>query len=91
MPKTTDAQNSPKPTETLKPSTNQSAPSNSSSTCHHYEAGRCWDNLEDEAYNQGQDDKYYGRYGASYYEIDDCDNLCKDILEDAYNEGYEDY
>lgn len=73
-------------------STNQSSPSSSTgTTCRHYESGRCWDDLEDEAYSQGQYDKHYGRYGTSHYEPDDCDSLCQDILEDAYNEGYNDY
>lgn len=66
-----------------------SSPSSSSSTCLHYEAGRCWDDLEVEAYSQGQYDKYYGNYGDSYYESDECDQLCQDILEDAYEQGYD--
>ncbi len=76
--------------------TNQT-PSNSSSTpsygniCIHYEYGRCWDDLEDAAYDAGRWDGNYGSYGNSYYESDDCDDLCQDIMEDAYEEGYYDY
>lgn len=73
-------------------------PSNSSSStpsygnvCIHYEHGRCWDDLEDEAYDAGRWDGSYGYYGDSYYEGDNCDDLCQSIMEDAYDEGYYDY
>lgn len=66
-------------------------PSSSGSSCLHYEAGRCWDDLEEAAYSQGQYDKIYGHYGDSYYESDNCDYICQSILEDAYDEGYDDY
>ena len=59
-------------------------------TCHHEEAGRCWDDLEDEAYSAGAYDHEYGYYGASLDYADDCDTLCRDILEDAYDEGWHD-
>lgn len=58
--------------------------------CVHHEAGRCWDDLEMEAYSQGQYDKHYGHYGGSYNEDDDCNAACRDILMDAYDEGYGD-
>lgn len=61
-----------------------------SKTCLHYEAGRCWDDLELEAYDQGRYDKTYGTYGQGYYESGDCDSVCQSILEDAYDEGYYD-
>lgn len=64
--------------------------SSGTSACLHYEAGRCWDDLEMEAYSQGRYDKNYGWYGGSYYESDDCDSVCQDILLDAYEEGYAD-
>ena len=44
-----------------------------------------------EAYSWGQYDKLYGYYGDSYYESDNCGQTCRDILEDAYDEGYSDY
>jgi len=72
-------------------SSSSSQPSPTTSACLHYEAGRCWDDLEMEAYSQGQYDKHYGYYGGSYYESDDCDQICQDILEDAYEGGYYDY
>lgn len=62
-----------------------------SQTCAHYEAGRCWDDLELEAYDQGRYDKAYGRYGQSYYESGDCNSVCQSILEEAYDEGYYGY
>lgn len=72
-------------------STSTNTSGSASRTCQHYEAGRCWDDLEMEAYSQGQYDKLYGYYGDSYYESDNCDQTCRDILEDAYDEGYSDY
>ena len=64
----------------------------SSSNCLHYEAGRCWDDLEDEAYSTGLYDRQNGYYGASVYYDEDCDAICQDILDDAYDEGlYDSY
>lgn len=68
-----------------------SKPNSPGSSCLHYEAGRCWDDLEEEAYSQGQYDKIYGHYGDSYYESDSCDYICQSILEDAYDKGYDNY
>lgn len=83
-------ENAGKPAQS-RPSGASSGPhSSSGSACLHYEAGRCWDDLEEEAYARGRYDKHYGYYGGSYYESDDCDEVCRDILEDAYNQGYED-
>ncbi len=84
------------PAQTEKPTTQTPSNSNSNTpsygnVCVHYEYGRCWDNLEDEAYDAGRWDGSYGYYGDSYYESDNCDDLCQDIMEDAYDEGYYDY
>lgn len=68
----------------------QSIPYVKSDSCLHYEEGRCWDELEDEAYSAGLYDARYGHYGGSYIEDDDCDAVCQDILIDAYEEGYYD-
>ena len=68
----------------------QSIPYARSNSCLHYEEGRCWDKLEDEAYSTGLYDARYGYYGGSYIEDDDCDAVCQDILIDAYEEGYYD-
>ena len=59
-------------------------------SCLHFEAGRCWDELEDEAYSAGLYDQQYGRYGASVYYDESCDSICQDILDDAYDEGWYD-
>lgn len=76
-------------TSIVQSTSNSSSKANSSSSaCAHYEAGRCWDDLENAAYGQGQYDKTYGSYGKSYYETENCDSTCQDILDDAYNEGY---
>ena len=60
-------------------------------TCYHEEAGRCWDDLEDEAYSAGQYDRAYGYYGATLEYAENCDALCRDIIEDAYDEGWYDF
>ena len=62
-----------------------------SSSCLHYEAGRCWDEYENEMYSSGLYDHNYGYYGGSFMPPDDCDQTCQDILEDAYEEGYYDF
>lgn len=67
-----------------------SSGASASGACLHYEAGRCWDDLELEAYDQGRYDKIYGSYGQGYYESGDCDSVCQSILEEAYDEGYYD-
>ena len=58
--------------------------------CYHEEAGVCWDDLENDAYSAGLYDHEYDYYGASYSEPDNCDAICRDILEDAYEEGWAD-
>ena len=79
-----DPDSGPAPTQTSpKPST--------VSSCYHEEAGRCWDDLEDEAYSAGQYDREFGYYGATLEYADDCDALCREIIEDAYDEGWYDY
>lgn len=64
--------------------------SSSSSRCYHYESGRCWDDLELEMYSEGLYDRQYGYYGRSFDYPDDCNALCRDLLEDAYEEGWYD-
>ena len=54
--------------------------------CVHYEYGKCWDDLEDRAYENGYRDAMNG--GHAYYDPD-CTGHCEDIYEDAYYEGYE--
>ena len=80
---------SPTPTQT-QPQPQQPTTYHATPTCYHEEAGRCWDDLEDEAYSAGAYDHEYGYYGASLDYTDDCDALCRDILEDAYDEGWAD-
>ena len=60
------------------------------SSCYHEEDGRCWDDLEDEAYSAGLYDSQFGYYGATLEYAEDCNALCKEIIEDAYDEGYAD-
>lgn len=62
----------------------------STSSCTHYESGRCWDDLELDAYTKGLYDQQFGDYGKSVYYDDDCDQTCQDILDDAYDEGWYD-
>ena len=80
---TSPEQTSSKPASTL--------PSAKSTSCYHYEAGRCWDDLESEIYSNGYYDRENDAYGRSYDYPDDCNSICQDILEDAYEEGYYDY
>lgn len=61
-----------------------SSSSTGNSGCTHYEYGKCWDELEDRAYDDGYRDAEYG--GHSYYDPD-CTGVCEDIYEDAYEEG----
>ncbi len=68
-----------------------SKPTNLTSVCIHYEAGRCWDDLENEAYGNGLWDKDFGDLGGGYNPPDGCTGVCEDIYEDAYYEGYYDY
>lgn len=58
--------------------------------CYHEEGGRCWDDIEDEAYSAGLYDGQFGYYGATLEYAEDCNALCREIIEDAYDEGYED-
>ena len=67
-----------------------SSAKNTTPTCYHEEAGRCWDDIENEAYSAGLYDKQFGYYGASFGYEDDCDAVCRDIIEDAYEEGWYD-
>ncbi|MBR2681322.1 MAG: hypothetical protein IKE23_11350 [Exiguobacterium sp.] len=81
-------ESSPEPAQT--PAQTYTTPSTTSS-CHHEEAGRCWDDLEDEAYSAGQYDRQFGYYGATLEYADDCNALCREIIEDAYDEGWYDF
>lgn len=85
----------PSPSASIEPSTPSRAPSTVSTPdpnhCYHEEAGRCWDDIEDEVYSAGLYDHEYGYYGASLDFDADCDALCRDIMEDAYDEGWYDY
>ena len=97
----TPAESQPTPTEQT-PS--QSTPSQSATTpsatpapanettpsCYHEEYGICWDELEDNNYSAGLYDREYGRYGASVIYPDVCDSVCRDIIDDAYEEGWYD-
>lgn len=67
----------------------QNTTPSSEPVCIHFEAGRCWDDIEDEAYDYGRWDKEFGRYGDGYNPPDDCTGLCEDIYDDAYHEGYD--
>lgn len=58
--------------------------------CYHEEGGRCWDDIEDEAYSAGLYDGQFGYYGATLEYAEDCNALCREIIEDAYDEGYAD-
>ncbi|MBR2709637.1 hypothetical protein IKE72_00990 [Candidatus Saccharibacteria bacterium] len=59
-------------------------------SCYHFSNGKCWDDMESEAYSMGLYDHMYGDYGTSLYYEDDCDRECQDLLEDAYDEGWYD-
>lgn len=90
----TSAPEAPDQTETTttqKPSNSANSTPSYENVCIHYEYGRCWDDLEDKAYDAGRWDGSYGYYGDSYYEGDNCDDLCQSIMEGAYDEGYYDY
>ena len=65
-------------------------PSTKSSSCLHYESGICLDDYEDEAYSYGLYDYSNGYYGASLDYPDDCNTICREALEDAYDEGWYD-
>lgn len=75
---------------------NSSSTTNPSSTtgsnvCVYYEAGRCWDDLENDAYDSGSWDSYFGHEGGGYNPPEGCTGICEDIYEDAYYEGFNDY
>lgn len=54
----------------------------------HYEAGRCWDEIEDGAYESGQRDKEFGYYGGGYNPPDECTGVCEDAYNESYTQGY---
>lgn len=73
-----------------KPASNNSTGTSTNKTpssCFHYEAGRCWDEIDDKAYDDGYFDGRYGSVGSGYNPPEDCTGLCLDIYEDAYYEG----
>ena len=78
----------PQPTPT--PSTTPAPNNNTAPSCYHEEYGVCWDELEDNNYSAGLYDREYGRYGASVIYPDSCDSVCRDIIDDAYEEGWYD-
>lgn len=71
--------------------THQTPSSVSTNTCFDYISGVCLDDYEDEIYSAGLYDHSYGYYGASLAYPDNCDDTCKESLEDAYDEGWYDY
>lgn len=73
------------PTPTAQPS-----PSATSNTCLHSVSGVCLDDYEDEAYSSGRYDHSYGYYGTSLDYPDNCNTICQESLEDAYEEGWYD-
>lgn len=76
------------PTNTVP--TNQPSSSVNPNTCLHSVSGVCLDDYEDEAYSAGLYDYSYGRYGTSLDYPDNCNDTCKEALEDAYDEGWYD-
>ncbi len=84
---TTNVPESNSPSNLSKPGSS-STNSDSGSHCYHYEFGRCWDDIEDEAYESGMRDKYYGYEGGNYAPPSDCVGICEDIYEDAYYQGW---
>lgn len=100
-PTTTPAESQPTPAEQTPPQSTSPQPTTTPSitptptnsttpSCHHEEYGVCWDELEDNNYSAGLYDREYGRYGASVIYPDSCDSVCRDIIDDAYEEGWYD-
>ena len=95
---TTPSEQSPSPTtSTEQPSTPtqpaptpSAAPTPTTPTCHHEEQGVCWDELEDANYSAGLYDRENANYGATIDYPDSCDSVCRDIIDDAYEEGWYD-
>lgn len=100
-PTTTPAEPEPTPTEqappqsvpsqpTTTPTTTPAPTNNTAPSCYHEEYDICWDELEDNNYSAGLYDREYGHYGASVIYPDPCDSVCRDIIDDAYEEGWYD-
>lgn len=100
-PTATPAEPEPTPTEQTPPQSTPSQPTttppttpaptnNTAPSCYHEEYGICWDELEDNNYSAGLYDREYGHYGASVIYPDSCDSVCRDIIDDAYEEGWYD-
>lgn len=87
QPQSTQPQSTQPSTPTPTP---QSAPPTTSNTCLHSVSGVCLDDYEDEAYSAGLYDYEYGHYGTSLDYPDNCNNECKESIEDAYDEGWYD-
>ncbi|MBQ9180724.1 hypothetical protein IJ135_01350 [Candidatus Saccharibacteria bacterium] len=91
-PETTTPSASAEPAKPSEPATTPvTTPTIIHNSCLHEEAGRCYDDMEDEMYSAGLYDAAYGWYGASFMPDNDCDDVCQDILEDVYAEGFYDY
>lgn len=60
------------------------------SSCAHFEQGRCWDEIEEQAADDAEWDRFFGEYGGSYNPPDGCTGICEDFYEDAYNDEYSD-
>ena len=100
-PATTPAESQPTLTEqtppqsvpsqpTTTPPTTPAPTNNTAPSCYHEEYDICWDELEDNSYSAGLYDHEYGHYGASVVYPDPCDSVCRDIIDDAYEEGWYD-
>lgn len=88
-PSSTTTTTTSKPSSSSSSSKPSSSSTNSGSHCYHYEAGYCWDDIENEAYSSGMWDKNYGYEGDSYAPPSGCTGVCEDIYEDAYYQGWE--
>ena len=81
---------SPQSTPTQPAPTPSATPTPITPTCHHEEQGICWDELEDANYSAGLYDRENANYGATIDYPDSCDSVCRDIIDDAYEEGWYD-
>jgi cytoskeletal protein RodZ len=89
-PTTPAESDSPQSTSAQPTPTPSTAPTPTTPTCHHEEQGICWDELEDANYSAGLYDRENANYGATIDYPDSCDSVCRDIIDDAYEEGWYD-
>lgn len=89
-PSTTPTEQTPTPEPVPAQSTPTTPATPTAPSCHHEEQGICWDDIEDENYSAGLYDREYGHYGATIDYPDSCDQICRDIIDDAYDEGWYD-